>query len=381
MIHQFTCAVMPTRHAPTYPAEALRSRCQSCFKRAEKLLLCTGCRAVRYCDREHQTGDWAKHKAFCNQVRRARASVTKEEGLIRDAIEDDWTPANAFETSVGRFWGFRNTRKYMTARFALADLIGNVGSQDGAVEALDHLTDMLRLCHKDNQGLRDHVPSLMLRLDRDQECYDFIKWWATKGADAGESPGAPKAPYTELQGADVLEPPSFIGSFAFSLSHAASLLLLKLKLLIDIRSIKVARKVAAAGGLPTEVHLMWEPNLVRSPLSLKLFRGKSDAQLQKLHAKLISQIMVIGNCMDDANSEFISSLLDVEKALSDNSDRYSQGSPQEAYITVKQVYLSFYETAGVLPLLKDASECAKRDRFTGYLWSHIEAAAERAKTA
>jgi hypothetical protein len=30
------------------------------------------------------------------------------------------TPANAFETHVGRFWGLVGTRDYMRARFALA---------------------------------------------------------------------------------------------------------------------------------------------------------------------------------------------------------------------------------------------------------------------
>ena len=53
-----------------------------------------------------------------------------------------------------------------------------------AVEAAhDHVMDILRLNHSDNMGVRDMVPSLKLRLGRDQECYDFCKWWATTGQE------------------------------------------------------------------------------------------------------------------------------------------------------------------------------------------------------
>jgi hypothetical protein len=28
-------------------------------------------------------------------------------------------------------------------------------------------------------GVRDLIPALYIRLDQDQECYDFLKWWLT----------------------------------------------------------------------------------------------------------------------------------------------------------------------------------------------------------
>lgn len=36
-----------------------------------------------------------------------RAKLVKEEDLVRNATPDFMTPANAFETSVGHFWGFQ----------------------------------------------------------------------------------------------------------------------------------------------------------------------------------------------------------------------------------------------------------------------------------
>lgn len=73
----------------------------------DKLSICTGCNAVRYCSREHQVEDRARHKAQCTMIESFRAKLVKEEDLVRNATPDFMTPANAFETSVGHFWGFQ----------------------------------------------------------------------------------------------------------------------------------------------------------------------------------------------------------------------------------------------------------------------------------
>lgn len=67
----------------------------------------------------------------------------------------------------------------MSHRLALASRLRELGTLDSVREALEHMQDMLRLCRSDNMGLRDIVPTMMLRLDLDQECYDFVKWRAT----------------------------------------------------------------------------------------------------------------------------------------------------------------------------------------------------------
>lgn len=69
------------------------------------------------------------------------------------------TPANAFESHVGHFYGQFHTRGYMRARFFLADAMRRTGSLEGVQEGLSHLRDMLRLCHSDNLGLRQMVPA------------------------------------------------------------------------------------------------------------------------------------------------------------------------------------------------------------------------------
>lgn len=94
-------------------------------------------------------------------------------------------------------------------------------------------------------GLRDVVPGLMLRLDLDQECYDFVEWWATYDADGLYDWGDMTLPHLDISGADVLESPSFILRSP-SLSHAVAIVLLKLKLFVDIRNIKITRKISVS---------------------------------------------------------------------------------------------------------------------------------------
>ena len=159
----------------------LQNRCSLCAKSSSSLSRCTGCHTVRYCSRDHQVQHREQHKSLCKKVKKSRAKLAKQEHAVRNATPDSMTPANAFETSVGHFWGVHSTRPYMRARFDLADTVRRSDTRDGISEALEHLRDMLRLCRSDNMGVRDLMPGMMLQLDQDQECYDFLKWYMTEG--------------------------------------------------------------------------------------------------------------------------------------------------------------------------------------------------------
>lgn len=146
------------------------------------------------------------------------------------------------------------------------------------------MQDMLRLCRGDNMGLRDSVPAMMLRLDLDQECYDFVKWWATCDQDNDYDWGNTTLPHLNIRGADVFEEPDFIDS---GLNHIIALLLLKLKLLVDIRNLKITRKIVALRRLPFDIQELIESSVVRSPLSVKLQR-ESPTALSTIETRLLN---------------------------------------------------------------------------------------------
>ena len=107
------------------------------------------------------------------------------EQKIRNKPADLLFPADPFTNSVGHFWGILDTRDYTHARYAHIEALGKIKTRAAVEAQFYHVMDCLslRLCRSDNMGVRDMVPHLMLRLDKDQEAYDFVKWYATTGQD------------------------------------------------------------------------------------------------------------------------------------------------------------------------------------------------------
>ncbi|KAI1820724.1 hypothetical protein F4861DRAFT_521980 [Xylaria intraflava] len=345
------------------PVGSLRHRCPLCPPHAAAkphLLRCGGCRAFRYCGREHQVAHRPQHKSACSKVKNARAKLDREDHKVRNATEDFMTPANAFETHVGRFWGLLHTRDYMRARLVLAERLVSLGTLEGVSEGLEHMRDMMRLCRSDNMGIRSIVPVIMLRLDLDQECYDFVKWWATCDPNGTYDWGDMTLPYLDTHGADVFENPTFLLGKYSALNCIVALLILKLKLLVDIRNLKIARKVLARRQLPLELRDLIEQNVVRSPLSAK-FHKESYASLLEIEMKLMYHARLLGACIDENNDNFMFNLFEPEQALGDTPDFYSHGSWEEMVLSMQYSYAAWWETEGVLDLLNDARACASRD--------------------
>ncbi|KAF5007766.1 hypothetical protein FDECE_5938 [Fusarium decemcellulare] len=341
------------------PVGPLHHRCPQCSATGPQLLRCSACRAVRYCSREHQVAHRPEHKTACTKIRKARAKLEQEDHGVRHATADFMTPANAFESDVGHFWGIMSTRDYMRARFSLADHLLLQGTLDGVDEALSHMQDMLRLCRSDNMGVRDSVPAIMLRLDLDQECYDFVKWWATCDPDGHYDWGDTTLPHLNIHGADVLEDPDFLGKYP-SLDHVVAILLLKLKLLVDIRNLKITRKILAFRRLPLDLWESIELSVVRSPLST-MFQKQSTQTLFKTEAKLLNQTRQLGATVVKANGSFIFHLFDPDEPLCTKPDAYSRGSWEEMALAMQHSYAAWWEMEGALNLLNDARACAARD--------------------
>lgn len=71
-----------------------------------------------------------------------------------------------FTKSVGEFWELMETRPYMRARFGLAECLLNLGKQ---AEAVEHLSDLLRLNPSDNQGARFILIQCLLASNSEKE--------------------------------------------------------------------------------------------------------------------------------------------------------------------------------------------------------------------
>ncbi|KAF4463452.1 MYND finger [Fusarium albosuccineum] len=339
--------------------------CEACKKR-DNLLRCSSCRAVYYCGQDHQAADRKAHKKKCNLIKRARIRLEEQEQELRNMPGDMFIPENVFENGVGHFWGIHETRPYMQARYELVDkLLQNFGTAGGRADvvqsALDHLLDMLRLCRGDNMGLRELVPFLFIRLDRDQAAYDFVKWYATTGDASDYDWGDMDLPFLDVKDAHVLEAPlpKWAGSGWIDLSHAVAVTLIKVRILLDLQAAQSTTRVLQ-GTLPPEIVQLIRDQLVGSIVQSnpKLLKGSTE-KIGRVIRKVKDHIKELYASINRYNPYFWRLMLsNPVAAAATRPNAYSPKSKEEACLIIGYSLDSWLETPRALDLMKSLSIAA-----------------------
>lgn len=83
-----------------------------------------------------------------------------------------------FEENEGHFWGIMETRPYMRAKEALADVLLGLGER---MQAIEHFRDMLRLNPNDNQGVRYLLIHQLYQEGLDDELEALLKQYEDDG--------------------------------------------------------------------------------------------------------------------------------------------------------------------------------------------------------
>lgn len=146
--------------------------------------------------------------------------------------------------------------------------LGRIDTRDSVEMQLDHARDMIRLCRSDNMGIREFVPFLMLRTDRDQKCYDFVKWYFTTGSKPDYDWGNMDLRFLDVKDASAFEDIMNLGLRGFcKLSHVVALTLLKAKMLLDLNTLESATDVVPRlNDMPRELFDSVRSLIPRSPI-------------------------------------------------------------------------------------------------------------------
>ncbi|KAL5350917.1 hypothetical protein ACLOAV_004490 [Pseudogymnoascus australis] len=326
----------------------LSSNCSVCGTKAN-VSKCAACKVTFYCGRGHQVSDRPEHKGACNAVKRALVGLENQEAKLRATPGDFMTPPGAtiFEEHAGHFWGINQTRPYMQARYALVEALLKIKTYAAVEAALNHLLDMLRLCRGDNMGVRDVVPALFLRLGRDQECYDFVKWWATTGERGNYDWGDMDEPYLDLKDENPFEAPGlFTQKFA---AHGISVTLLKIRILFDCRALKSAAVIGEK--VPQEVLDNIYNQMVGTIVAQRqdIMDGKD---LDPLIEDLQTQVSDMYHAVNNSNKYFWSALLRPGANLTARPGAYSKGSEAEMQLMLQYSYNSWAETPGAINYIR-----------------------------
>ncbi|KAI8725696.1 MYND-type zinc finger protein samB [Fusarium sp. LHS14.1] len=347
------------------PCKLLPRGCGVCGKK-EDLLRCSGCQVVYYCGQEHQAIDRKHHKTGCTKTKKARVNLEKEEQELRDMPADMFVPDNIFENGVGHFWGIMETRPYMRARYQVVDaLLLYLGAPGGRVDAvqtaLDHLLDLLRLCRSDNMGVRDVVPALFIRLDRDQEAYDFMKWYATTGEQSDYDWGDMDLPFLDVKDADVFETPleKWTGEGWLEMSHVVTVTLIKVRILADLQGALNAT-VAFEGSVPEEII-----EFIRQESAGSIVRSRPDMlragaeEMARRIETIKTQIKDLYKSVNRYNPHFWKLMLDDPySAAASRPISYSPKSEEEACLVIFYSLASWIETYRSFDIMRDIIEKA-----------------------
>ncbi|KAJ5083485.1 hypothetical protein N7456_012912 [Penicillium angulare] len=358
-------------------AEDYSTGCPVCGK-SDNLLRCSGCKVLRYCGRDHQAAHRQAHKSACREVRLAREDLEKsKQALINNP---EFKNDNPFVNHVGYFWKIVETRPYMMGLSKLVNAMQSIDHKDSVQAELDLCMEMLRLCPSDNMGVRSSVPGVMLRLDKDQECYDFVKWWAL-AANNKDFDWDDHSRYLDIKNADAFESIEFMGDEPRGeLPHFICLMILKIKLLMEVLQLTemeiVIKKALGEnfGGvqnfpIPPEMFREFVDDYPGAKIRSKIIRSRDDFMKGQglLHAgwELKQQVDKLYDIIDKMNKHFWPAMKDAEKALlTPPSNMFSMGSVEEMRLALNTTWLTWVEVPGAVDFAQVLTEKKQKDTTT-----------------
>ncbi|KAL7622893.1 hypothetical protein AAE478_006572 [Parahypoxylon ruwenzoriense] len=318
----------------------------------DNLLKCGGCRAIVYCGTAHQKADRPRHKSSCNIVKDAREELAREEAALRAMPGDAFMPANPFETIRGRFWGFTPTRPYMRARFDLMSTLLNIRTGEAVEAALGHAVELVHLCRGDNLGVRSQVPALYLRLGRDQEAYDFIKWYSTTGSTSDYDWADTSLPFLDLHDEDVFEDFSGYVHDFFDLSFLVCITNLKIRLLLDLRVLERESKKPGNRNASYEKKMVW----VREDATTDVMYKRRDIVERSDYKDLITdlerQVKKLVELVKKLNKHYFPALKTPDQYAAATPTAYTHGSPQEINLVFRHTWYTWSECPPAFDLVK-----------------------------
>ncbi|SPJ81865.1 uncharacterized protein FTOL_09270 [Fusarium torulosum] len=235
-------------------------------------------------------------------------------------------------------------RHDMTLRLAGIDELLQSNSQDDVELALLELWDMLKEDQADPLRLSDIIPHVLLRVGGEQECYDFIKWWAFHGS---KSPNHNRnSPFFNTKGANACESLRALLQTGLSLSHLVALTLLKLRLFLDLNAFSSA-KFDDSFGFDGTIDSIDRPI---GELAEDIFESSDSGRVARLAIDIQKQYLDLCERVNNANPYFWEGLATEELASAPGPHR--SGSLDEARLVLHHCRLAWDESEDALVMVE-----------------------------
>jgi hypothetical protein len=316
----------------------LAAGCFICHTQSH-LSLCARCKAIKYCGVDHQKQDRTSHKSACKAISKRTVALVQERHETA-----------LFNAHGGGLSALLGSGSLLDPLLNLAQAYLQIDTQIAVQLGLDLLLEMVDITKDPKAATADLVPTCFLRLGRDQEAYDYMKWWVTSPAPKGPFGPSPQLWASVNEKADVFESVGLFKGKCPSLSFMVALTLLKLRLLIDLQALQQSMKIG--GDMSRETLDQIRSHLISSAVSGNkevLERDNHDEEIQKL----TKQVKAIYAAVREGNKHFWSAVLHPGKDLKSSPESWNFGNKKEMQLALKYNYTVWAETPGAIEAIEE----------------------------
>ncbi|KAF2097585.1 hypothetical protein NA57DRAFT_58161 [Rhizodiscina lignyota] len=346
------------------PDRSLTDGCGKCNQpcRQGTSFLCSQCGLIRYCSNEHLSAHRDRHGHACEVITMYREQLASDERVLRR----DFAPVDPFNMVAGRFWDERQTQKYMLTRMDLIRAMRRLRTKESVEAQLEQVQGLLKLSRNDGIMARNTEPQLLLRLDRDQECYDFLKRWRFIGKafnfdwDDVDYLSTDYPTLIEKQ-QDAFEPVEYLcdhnvaGFDGTILEHNIAATLLKIKLILDLGALQKAtifEDTTLGSALPREIQDVVRSYIPQSPIvanNRHLWECRDHAASI---GELNHQIDMLYITVKDIADRYWPVMLDHYASFDERFRVLDRTGGQECPGGLRNSYDSWVETPGAMAFLR-----------------------------
>ncbi|KAL8774302.1 MAG: hypothetical protein Q9209_001053 [Squamulea sp. 1 TL-2023] len=202
---------------------SLSPSCNVCGS-SKAFVRCAGCKVILYCSQKHQDLDKRGHWATCNAVQESSRCMEQQ---LRKRSTANHSQVNLLLSTVR-----------LTVQFKYVKVMLGADSFDALTSAAAVARNMLYTYQIDQCDVRLLLPTLCLRLGRDQEAYSFVNWCILGSRRTEHNWTDFRQPYPDIVDADAFGCPPATTGTDDDLLNLSSMALLKLRLLLDIQALQ-----------------------------------------------------------------------------------------------------------------------------------------------
>lgn len=188
----------------------------------------------------------------------------------------------------------------------------------------------------------------MLRLDKDQEAYHFVMWYQLVGGDYDWDD---MNPFLNMQNANAFEWPVLFGTRTIELNHTVALMLLKIKLLVDLRTLQDSNLLGVK--VPREMLDRIQTHVPRSPI----IANSREIMQRRNHTEVINNseelIELLFHWIEAENKYFWPAMVKPNQHLTARPEYFASGTKFEMQLVLQYSCNAWIETLGAMDVIKD----------------------------